>query len=279
MSSPSRLIPFNYFGGKFNHVDWILKHLPETKSYVEVFGGSAVILLNKKQCKIETYNDINSTLVNFFKVLREFPEELINKIYLTPYAREEYLYCYKHMNEGNELERARRFFIVVNQSFNGTYSRQTGWKMSTKETRASISEAVSRWLSKIPNLLEIIERLKYVQITNLDFRTIFEKFDGPETLFYCDPPYLHELRCNNNEYEFEMTVDDHRDLLEICKKAKGKIAISGYENKLYDRELESFYKSIAKEKQDILMHSKRREALWMNYNPEHINENLFTGTK
>lgn len=275
-TAAKRLIPFNYFGGKFNHVEWILKHLPECKTYVEVFGGSAVVLLNKKPSKIETYNDVNGKLVNFFNVLRNQPGDLISSIFLTPYAREEYLYCYKHLNEGNEMERARKLFVVMNQSFNGTYSRQTGWKMSTKETRASISEAISRWLSKLPNLVQIVERLRMVQITNWDFRIIFEKFDGPETLFYCAPPYMHDTRCNNNEYEFEMSIQDHMDLLNLCVNAKGKVAISGYENEIYNKALKVFYKSTAKQKRDTLMHSSRREVLWTNYNPAHIDENLFS---
>ncbi|MFA5803691.1 MAG: DNA adenine methylase [Melioribacteraceae bacterium] len=271
-----KLIAFNYFGGKFTHADWILKHLPESKSYVEVFGGSAVVLLNKKPSPIETYNDINSIVVNFFKVLREKPEELLSKIYLTPYSKEEYLFCYQHLNEGDKIERARRFFVSVGQSFNGTYARQTGWKMSTKETRTNISEAVNRWITKLPKLVYVIERLRRVQISNYDFREIFKKFDGPETLFYCDPPYMHHVRCNNNEYAFEMTDQDHKELLEICKNAKGKVAISGYDNPLYNKQLKSFYKSIAKKKPTTIFHSKRQEILWTNYNPDHISQNLFS---
>ncbi len=275
--SKKKLIAFNYFGGKFSHVDWIIKHLPKSKSYVEVFGGSGVVLLNKPKSKIETLNDLNNTVVNFFKVLRESPEELIRNIFLTPYSRNEYLLCYRNMNEGNELERARKFFVVVGQSFNGSYSRQTGWKMSTKETRANLSGAVSRWLSKIPNLVKVVERLKYVQISNYDFREVFEKFDSPETLFYCDPPYMHETRCNNNEYEFEMSNEDHVELLKLCLNAKGMIALSCYDNEMYSSMLQDrFYKSEAKEKMINLYHSQKKEILWTNYNPTEHHEDLFT---
>lgn len=269
------IIPFNYFGGKFNHVNWVLKHLPESYSYVEVFGGSAVILLNKKPSRIETYNDINGRVVNFFEQLRINKEELIDKIYLTPYSREEYFKCYKNLNVGDELERARKFFVVVNQSFNGTTQRQTGWKMSTKESRALISEALSRWLTKIPNLIKVIERMRNVQITNYDFRVIFEKFDSSRTLFYCDPPYILETRCNKKEYEFEMNDKDHSDFLEICKTVKGKVAISHYENSLYEKELSKFYKSTAKKKRTTLFHSMRQEILYTNYDPLKINSSLF----
>jgi DNA adenine methylase len=271
----NRKIAFNYFGGKFTHADWIIKHLPASKSYVEVFAGSAVILLNRKPARIETLNDINKVITNFFTVLRDNPDELINKIFLSPYSLDEYRNCFQNINDGDNIERARRFFVVVNQSFNGSYSRQTGWKISTKETRANTSEAISRWISKVPNLLAIVERLRRVQISNYDFRLMFEKFDGPETLFYCDPPYMHDTRCNNNEYEFEMSENDHLDLIQLFKNAKGKVALSGYDNDLYNSSLGGYYKTIAKEKRITLFGSKRQEILWTNYDPNHINKNLF----
>jgi DNA adenine methylase len=267
---PNTIIAFNYFGGKYTHCDWILKHLPETKSYVEVFGGSGIILFNKKPVQIETYNDLNSTVVNFFEVLREEPEQLVRKIYLTPYSRQEYMKCYKNMFEGDRIEKARRFFVVVNQSFNGSYSRQTGWKMSTVESRCEISEAISRWLSKIPNLIIIMERLKSVQIGNYDFRLIFKKFNTCDTLLYCDPPYTHQERCNNNEYQHELTAKDQEDLLTLCLKSKSKIALSGYDNDLYNDILKGWFSATAKKKSNTLLHSPRREKLWMNYNPMDI---------
>ena len=148
--------------------------------------------------------------------------------------------------------------------------------MSTKQSRATIAESVSRWISKIPNLLIIIERLRSVQISNYDFRIMFEKCDSERTLFYCDPPYPHNVRCNNNEYENEMKEADHIDLLELANNVKGKIAISGYENNLYSSYLKNFYKTIAKKKRNTLFHSSRQEVLWTNYDPFHINRNLFT---
>jgi DNA adenine methylase len=272
-----KLIAFTYFGGKFMHADFVISKLPQTKSFVEVFGGSAVIMINKPPVQIETYNDINSRVVNFFKVLRENPDKLLEQIYLTPYAREEYIYDYNHINEGDELERARKFFVTVNQSFCGTTSRQTGWKMSTNETRANISEAISRWLSKIPNLQVIVERLRKIQITNFDFRVIFEKFDSPNTIFYCDPPYMHDVRCNNNDYEFEMSQQDHIELLNLAMSAKGKVAISGYDNELYNDLLKGFHKSIGPVKKVTLFHSERQEILWTNYDPlEAFGQSLFT---
>lgn len=270
-----KIIAFNYFGGKFNHIDFILKRLPDTRAYIEVFGGSAAILLNKKPTRIEAYNDVNLTVVNFFRTLRDKRDELCEAIYLTPYSLDEYKNSFLTMNEGTDVERARKFYVVVNQSFNANTARLTGWKMSTVESRALISEALNRWLSKINNLGPVIERLKQVQICNYDFRQIFEKFDDDQALFYCDPPYMHDVRATNNEYNFEMTNEDHIELLELARTAKAKVAISGYDCELYNSTLKDFYKCTANEKRDTILHSARKEVLWTNYDPDHCNLTLF----
>ncbi len=260
------------------HVDFVLRHLPETKSFVDVFGGSAVILLNKKRVPIETYNDVNSDIVNFFRVLRDRRKglALIKQIYLTPYSETEYLDCIKNLREGDDIERARRLFVALNQSFNGTFSRQTGWKISTNVCKTKTSEAISRYVSKIPNLEMVIERMRLVQISNSHFRKIFRKFDNKDVLLYCDPPYVHGVRCNNNEYKNEMSDADHEEFLALAKKSNSLIAISGYESKLYNENLKDWYKVKARDKKNTLFHSTRAEVLWMNYNPDEFIKPLFS---
>ena len=177
-----KLIAFNYFGGKHNSLKWLLPLLPKSYSYVEPFGGSAVVLLNRAPSKIETYNDISSEIVNFFRVLRGNPVGLCEQIYFTPYSKEEYRICFHTLGSGSDIERARKFFVCVNQSFSATIGRYTGWKFSTKSSRNLIAEPVSRWLNKLPKLAYIIERLKEVQIQNEDFESIIKKTDSKETL-------------------------------------------------------------------------------------------------
>src|SRR5271170_5039212 len=85
-----KLIAFGWFGGKFSHLDWLLPLLPSCHHYCEPFAGSAAILLNRDPSPIETYNDLDGEVVNFFRVLREEKERLVEAIGLTPFAREEF---------------------------------------------------------------------------------------------------------------------------------------------------------------------------------------------
>src|SRR5712692_5179277 len=81
----SKMIAFGYYGGKFSHLDFILPLLPtHFTHYCEGFGGSAAVLINRPPAPVETYNDLDGEVVNFFKCLRDKGDTLIRAISLTP---------------------------------------------------------------------------------------------------------------------------------------------------------------------------------------------------
>src|SRR5207244_12011669 len=84
----SKLIAFGWYGGKFNHLDWLLPLLPDCHHYCEPFAGSAAVLLKRQPSLVETYNDLDGEVVNFFRVLREHKEEVLRGIVLEPFYRE-----------------------------------------------------------------------------------------------------------------------------------------------------------------------------------------------
>ena len=84
-----KVIAFGWYGGKYSHLDWLLPQLPTCHHYCEPFGGSGAVLLNRVPSPVETYNDLDGEVVNFFRVLRECPDELIRQIALTPFSRSE----------------------------------------------------------------------------------------------------------------------------------------------------------------------------------------------
>ncbi|MGI8375834.1 DNA adenine methylase, partial [Bacillus velezensis] len=100
----------HYPGSKWSMTDWIISHMPEHKTYVEPFFGSGALFFNKQPSTIETINDLDSSVVNLFKVIRDHPEELARLIEWTPLSREEYYASYDS-ESGDEIEDARRFLI------------------------------------------------------------------------------------------------------------------------------------------------------------------------
>ena len=121
-----------YAGAKNRIAEWIVSYIPEHKVYVEAFAGSAAVLLNKERCHIETINDLHGEVVNFFQILRDFPEELIQRIKLTPYAREEYLNAYTESD--NDIERASKFCIRCWMGFGASVMYQNGFKTGQQST-------------------------------------------------------------------------------------------------------------------------------------------------
>lgn len=264
----SKVIAFGWYGGKFNHLNWLLPLLPEATHYCEPFGGSAAVLLNRKPSPVETYNDIDGEVVNFFRVLRDSQEELIRAIGLTPFSREELRIAVEEsIDHLSELERARRFFVRARQVRTGlAQTASVGrWAHCKLTSRAGMAGAVSRWLGSVEGLSEIVQRLLRVQIENSPAIDVIQRYDSEETLFYCDPPYPHDARGDANAYGYEMTDVQHQQLSEVLKRVKGKVALSGYHCNLLDKLYKDWDCIESDTKQCLSVKQPRTEVLWVNY--------------
>lgn len=264
----AKKIAFGWYGGKYSHLDWLLPLLPKTTHYCEPFGGSAAVLLNREPAPVETYNDIDGQLVNFFRVLRDQKDELIQAIGLTPFSREEFHIAISNDHEGvSDLERARRFFVRARQVRTGlAQTASVGrWAHCKLTSRAGMAGAVSRWLGSVEHLPEIVQRLLRVQIENDQATDIIQRYDSPETLFYCDPPYPHDSRGDSKAYAYEMTDDEHRQLAGVLRSVKGKVALSGYDCTLMQQLYDDWNCIKAPLKHCHSVKELRQEILWVNY--------------
>jgi DNA adenine methylase len=206
---------------------------PEHRIYVEPFGGGGSLLFRKEPSEIEVYNDLDSGLVNLFRVLRD-PEKFgrfYHYISLTPYSREEYLHCRELLDESNdEIVQAYRWYVVARSSFSGIFG--SSWGYTVTKSGQGMAGSCSKWMTAIHTLPAIHERLMRVQVEHSDFRSIIKRFDTPDTLFYLDPPYIPDTRKSGG-YRHEMTADDHQELVEILLSVQGKAVLSGYNHPIY----------------------------------------------
>lgn len=247
-----------YPGSKWSIADWIIQHFPPHQVYLEPFFGSGAVFFRKKPAGIETINDIDSNVVNLFRVIRDRPEELARLIEFTPWSREEYQQSYEQT--GDPLEDARRFLVRCWQSYGTDLYRRPGWNNSK---RASLRVSRNNEFLKLPQIiLEITKRLKYAQIENMDAVKLIKEYNYPEVLIYADPPYMMQTRTAGRRYKHEMTIEKHRELLETLKNHKGPVIISGYPNELYDRVLKGW--SIDTIETTTVSNKKRKECIWIN---------------
>lgn len=268
-----KLLAFGWYGGKYSHLDWLLPLLPRAEHYCEPFGGSAAVLLNREPSPIETYNDIDGEVVNFFRVLRDKKDALIEAIGLTPFSREEFERAIAEPTDRlSDIERARRFYVRARQVRTGLAQTASSgrWAHCRLTSRAEMAGAVSRWLGAIEDLPEIAQRLLRVQIEHAPAIEVIKRYDSPETLFYCDPPYPHESRGDSNAYAYEMTNYAHRELALVLHDVNGKVALSGYKCSLLE-ELYGDWKCVEGPTKNCHSVKKpRQEALWINYDLEEV---------
>lgn len=251
-----------YPGAKNRLANWIVDHIPEHKVYCEPFFGSGAVFFNKEICYNEILNDLDDEVYNFFKVLRNNGEQLIDAIALTPYSRTEYMNCYTAKSHCDDIEKARIFAVKCWQGFGCGNLYKNGFRRGIGEKSPNPAKG---W-NMLPDTLEkAIERLKNAQIENKDALELIESLNGKQTFIYIDPPYLLETR-KKYLYEYEMADDEHIKLLEMIKEKRCKIMISGYDNKLYETHLKGWRKTQKKTIAECSV--PRTETLWMNYDFE-----------
>lgn len=261
--------PVKWHGGKHYLAGRICDLLPPHDTYVEPFGGAASVLLNKEPSPVEVYNDLDLRITRLFRVLRDQGDELLHRLALTPYSEIEY----KEAGEdaADEVEQARRDFVRWRQSHGG---RGGNFSFTMHCSRRGMADVVSGYLSSIDeNLPCIVERLRSVQIVHRPADEVIRRWDAPDTLFYCDPPYLPETRgvTSRDIYGVEMSEQDHSVLASVLRSCKGKVILSGYPSALYD----DLYRGWKFVSFDVANHAagakvkgRKEECLWMNWDDE-----------
>lgn len=263
-----RRIAFGWYGGKFTHLDFLIPLLPKDAShFCDVYGGSAAVLMNVGPYPVETYNDIDSELVNFFRALRNQQEKLVKAIGLTPFSREELMLACTPESGLSMLERARRFYIRARQTRTGLAqtSSKGRWAHCVLTSRAGMSGAVSRWLGSVEGLSEIVQRLQRVQIENAPALEVIARYDTDKTLFYVDPPYVHTSRGDASAYGYEMTDADHEELAEVLHGIRGRAVVSGYRTDLYDQLFADWHRVDAPVRLCHSTRTSRQESAWFNF--------------
>jgi DNA adenine methylase len=268
-----------YHGGKWRLAPWIIAHFPPHKVYVEPFGGGASVLLRKSPLAAECYNDLDATVVGVFRVLRDPAKarELQRRLALTPFARAEFDWSYEPAVD--DIDGAHKMVV---RSFMGhgsdsvTRGCRTGFRARLTDERALPSWSWANYADTIPFFTG---RLLSVTIEQRDAGEIIARYDGPATLFYCDPPYRHGLRSalrgrskRMHGYAHELDDADHVALLERLCGLEGMVALSGYPDASYDEALAGWQRVECSSMADGAQ--PRTEVLWLN--PAATRRDLFS---
>lgn len=260
--------PIKYFGGKGGMLKKLLAYFPPEGSYnsfIDAFGGSGVVLLNKPRVPFELYNDLDKNVYSLFKVLHdrelfsEFKFLCDTSFYDETTSRE----FEQDLRRGLPIvQRAYKFWYVNRTRRNG--SLNTGFSINTS-LRRGISKSTSDFLSSIENLNYLHERLSSVVVCNTDALKLVELYDKENTLIYLDPPYVHETRTSSR-YPVEITDLEHEKLVEMLNKIQhAKIVLSGYTNSIYE---DLKYEKISFPVKTVNTRNEKKlkvESVWRNF--------------
>lgn len=266
--------PLKYPGGKSYLATKIVRLFPPHLHRVEpYFGGGSVTLASDPEGVSEVVNDVNAQLTTFWRVLQN--EKLFGifqrEMEATPFSEREWQDSGTEFGEDEPVACAINFFIRARQSLAGRMDSFTG--ITRTRVRRGMNAEVSAWLSAVEGLPAVHARLKRVLILNRPALDVIRSEDTKDTLFYLDPPYLHETRVSTTEYgPNEMGVNDHCNLLDVLAGIEGKFLLSGYWSEIYEAKAAAM--GWHRTDFDIANHAaggkeKRRmvECVWSNFEP------------
>lgn len=253
----------NYPGSKWRIADLIVSNMPDHKSYLEPYFGSGAVFFSKPKDILETINDYDGRLVNFFRVTRDDPEKLQYMISQTLYSREEFEKSIEVSED--PLEDARRMAVRLWFGVGGKTAAVPGYR---KNISWNGPYTAYEWNDMPNRLADASRRLKDAQIENMDAIKLIKQHNDPDTLIYCDPPYVKSAQVDKH-YMYDYTTIDHEELLRSLIDHRGKVMISGYASDLYTEVLKGW--SVLKKQTKVGIttdkKSDRTEMVWCNFEP------------
>jgi DNA adenine methylase len=269
--------PLKWHGGKRYLARRIVALMPPHAHYVEPYAGGLAVLF-AKPCEgvSEVVNDLNGQLTTFWTVLQDrwLFARFRRLVTVMPLSEVEWVDARSRLtilppprSPEDMVRQAVWFFVLSRQSLGG---RLTGFTPLTRtRSRGGMNEQASAWLSAVEGLPAVHARLKRVVILNRSALDVLRTEDGPDSLHFCDPPYLPSTRTAPHAYgRFDMTEGDHRELLERLRSVQGKVMLSGYPSRLYDTALAGWTRYTF----DVPNHAamsgvkgRRIEVVWCNF--------------
>jgi DNA adenine methylase len=178
--------PAPYLGGKRNlakRLCAIIDATPHT-TYAEPFVGMGGVFLRRSmQPRVEVINDISGDVVTLYRILQRHYQAFMDLLKWQVTSRAEFARLVMvDPATLTDLERAARFLYLQRMAFGGKVTGRSFGVDRRSPGRFNV-------LKLQPMLEELHERLAGVVIEQLGYADLIRRYDGPETLFYLDPPY------------------------------------------------------------------------------------------
>lgn len=208
---------FSWPGAKYKHIRQINLRLPSPrKIWVDVFGGSGVVTINRLHSRFEVLNDKDPEIYNVYNTIKTCGLQLADRLKYTINSREEFIWCRDNWKRFTGLERVAMWLYARQMSFSDTGQ---GWSRVIKPRATKRID--------IDSILKMSVRLQNVELTNMDAIECIRVYDNREAIIYLDPDYIGAEKL----YRYGV---DHRKMLDTIQESRSFFAVSNFRNKLYD---------------------------------------------
>ena len=248
-----------YWGGKIFFARLIIDLIPDSDVFVEPFAGGLNVLLNKCKYGTEVAGDLNVELIHLYETVRDHSSVFLDRLKDIPYSEEVFNQVLVARVVDDPVERALNFLIKHRMSRAGQ-GKDFSEDAEGRRNRSGFT----------PDLFESLSftayRLQGVEFYCGPAMDLIDKYDGPNTSFYLDPPYYPTTRQSSQVYEYEMTQFQHLLLLKRIVRCEGNVVISGYDNPVYSKELKEWEKysfETANHSGQTDVKSRRTEVVWV----------------
>lgn len=247
----------------------ILPRLRQHNNYTEAFFGGGAVFFAKQPAELETINDINNNVVNFYEVLQTDFEKLQKKISLTLASRYQLNRAIEvyHNKRINKVDRAWAFWVATNLGFSNKIGGGLKWSNIKGN---SVSKMVGSKKDRFTQLLQT--RIENAIIENKDAIEVLEGRDSEITLHYVDPPYVN---CHQGHYG-GYALKDYQNLLETLATLKGGFVLSCFPDSLLDEFIankgwyvKSFDMHSSAKDRRVKVNHRKTELLVSNYDMDH----------
>jgi DNA adenine methylase len=249
---------------------------PHHNHYVSVFGGSGADILAKPRSRLETYNDLDGQLYEFFSAIQNPAQRnvLLDRLRHTPICQRTFLDALQIVQSPttDSVENAWAFIVVSQQGMclsHPALLAPRNWRIIRKP-----HGVVKGWATLPQAVTSAAERFRVVQIADESWDRLIRKCDTPETLFYLDPSYYPEtLQSERSFYNHELSPADHAALVASLNEIDGYAILSGYDNDLYRQELRHWRRVAFEVRTSIELSGARRrreEIVWLNFDENGI---------
>ena len=226
---------FSRMGGKGRISNWVIAMLPQNYKelhYIEPFCGGATVLLNKLPSKVETINDLDGHLMNFWRVFKDdvLHKKLLKKLEYYIHSQDEWKRCVAFCNDNpvsidirpeHKVELAYCYWVKTQDSF--CYIGDSyGYVKDSQNANNRLVATNS--IKKIKDFDRFYHRIKEAQVFCEDSVKLIKRLDNKTALFYCDPPYPETAQRYKNKYSKQNFID----LMAVLRGIKGKFLLSVY---------------------------------------------------